>query len=803
MHAALRRTLLGRLLLAALVTLLPVAPLHAAPAGPPPDLRNPGFEDRDPLTAWRTWVYAEGKEPTIRTDPQEPHEGRQSLLIHAEDPADVALGQEVSLPAGSIWRVRGWVRTTNLVARDRTETGGSIHVQAPEGTTLARGPSTFGTSPWHELAVPFRVPINGRVKIVLFSIGYGKGTGSVGFDALRLEPIDTPGGRRVRVANERLTRRAVDAKQGGQFIELLCGLIPSMLAQQVANTSFELDPAWKVAFRRETDRPNRPWYPDGAVHLARYEFDTNQPFNGARALRIELPAQSARAGISQEGFHVQARRAFRVRLHARGHGPPRIRATLHGGGRRIALPLDLGTVGPQWRTLEGRVTPDTTLDNATLTFDFEGPGTLWLDRVTAMADDAVLGLWRPDVVEALRALKPAVIRFGGSTTEDYEWDQSVGPWDSRAPFPVRYWGGLEENFVGLEEFAALCREVGAEPLVCLRWTGKRPEDAAAQVEYFNGPASTPQGRRRAQNGHPQPWAIKYWQIGNEVGGADYERSLPAFAAAMRQVDPSIKILSAFPSAATLSAAAGQVDYLCPHHYGCADLEAVDRDFLALEDQIRRLGGTRDVRIAVTEWNTTAGDWGLGRATLQTLANALACARYHHLMHRHADAVEIAIRSNLIDSFGSGVIQTGLGWLYLAPTYHAQRLYAEAAGSHPLCIEPEDSSPAAPVPWVLEEPDLSAVLSPDGRVLRIYGVNSTAQPIAVTTELAGFGRGVKSAEKAVLQDTQGSGTAEVMNHRDDPERVRVIVSPARIRSRRFDLEFGPFSLTRYRLELGRP
>ena len=55
---------------------------------------------------------------------------------------------------------------------------------------------------------------------------------------------------------------------------------------------------------------------------------------------------------------------------------------------------------------------------------------------------------------------------------------------------------MEENFVGVEEFVAFCHEVGAEPLVCVRWTGKKPEDAAAEVEYFNGGADTRWGKMR-------------------------------------------------------------------------------------------------------------------------------------------------------------------------------------------------------------------------------------------------------------------------------------------------------------------
>src|SRR5262249_7486003 len=143
-------------------------------------------------------------------------------------------------------------------------------------------------------------------------------------------------------------------------------------------------------------------------------------------------------------------------------------------------------------------------------------------------------------------------------------------------------------------------------------------------------------------------------------------------------------------------------------------------------------GGRDVRVAVTEWNTTAGQWGLTRGLLQTLGNALACSRYQNLTQRHSDLVEIMIRSNLADSFGSGVIMPGAGWLYLAPTYYTQQLYQRAAGSFPVQITRSSSLPAR-----LAEPDLSAALSENGKTLRIYAVNSTSTRRAVAFKLAGL------------------------------------------------------------------
>jgi len=277
----------------------------------------------------------------------------------------------------------------------------------------------------------------------------------------------------------------------------------------------------------------------------------------------------------------------------------------------------------------------------------------------------------------------------------------------------------------------------------------------------------------------------------------------AFAEAMRQADPTIKVLSSFPSAETLRSGGGYLDYLCPHHYGCADLLAMEQDFKSLEDRILRFTSGSPVRIAVTEWNTTAADWGLARATLQTLGNALHVARYHQLMQRHADSIEIAIRSNLIDSFGSGVILTGPGWLYVAPAYHAQWLYARAAGSYPVRIDRRVNEPGVSLPWNLEEPDLSATLSADGRTLRIHAVNSSERRLKVEATLAGFGAGVAQGEVFVLRDSERSGSTEVLNSRDNPERVKLLRESTRVKGTEFDLVFEPFSVTLYELKVRQP
>src|SRR5271157_6598532 len=79
--------------------------------------------------------------------------------------------------------------------------------------------------------------------------------------------IENPG-EDVRIFATHTTKRPIDAKQQGQFIELLCNLIPSIIAQQVVSTSFEDAPPCNVAYKKEVDEPYRPWYPEGAVEVA-------------------------------------------------------------------------------------------------------------------------------------------------------------------------------------------------------------------------------------------------------------------------------------------------------------------------------------------------------------------------------------------------------------------------------------------------------------------------------------------------------------------------------------------------------
>jgi alpha-N-arabinofuranosidase len=746
------------------IMILQALALLAASVAPP--LQNGNF---DGLAGWTVHRHGEsGPTPAIRAE--------QHTLIIESNGQRAGVTQTVYLAPGSLWR---------LTARTNA---GFLEAGTPSGS--------IGRSAKGEMLL--RAPSPGEVTIHLDNSGerHAPASGEVTFSDVRLEPVPEPDPGELRINLDTAGRPRIDRKQQGQFIELLCRLIPSMLAQQVDNDSFEDEPPYRFSYIKETDRPYRPWYPAGAVQAAAYALDTQDPFNGKQSEKITIHLPHARAGIAQDGFVFKSGIRYRLRLHMKGTGDVTVRAVLHDVRGEVASPAELGRAAANWSPAEAVLTPVRDSGSATLAIEFEGAGTLWLDRIYLIGDDAVDGLWRPDVVETLRELKPGVIRFGGTSIEGYEWNQGIGSWDKRAPFTT-YWGGLEPNFVGIEEFVRLSRLVGAEPMICVRWTGKQPADAAAEVEYMDGAPDTRWGRLRTANGHPQPYDVKYWQIGNEIGDSGYEQSVAAFARAMREADPSIKLLSSYPRPDLLERAGGQLDYLCPHHYELGDMTEVVDDFEALRKQIDRQPQGRSVRVAVTEWNTTGGDFGLKRGILQSLGNALDCSRYHNLLLRYADLVEMGIRSNLIDSFGSGIIVTGPGWLYRAPTYYAEQLYARAAGSYSLPVER-----ASGLPWQLQQPDVSAALSADGRLLRIYAINSTPEPINPSFTLAGSNARTAGAAAFVLKNTGGPPTTEAMNSAADRQAVSVVSRSVPAAGNRFRVSLDPYSLTLLEIRLTR-
>ena len=607
----------------------------------------------------------------------------------------------------------------------------------------------------------------------------------------------------IRITGDRLYPEPISPLIYGEFVELLNDLIPGMRAEKVEDRSFEgvLQPAYTYPPGQDWTRPRwrsfasgwpgfdhwpvQPEELDAPGATASLAIDLDNPYAGRRSARVTVAGDASRsflAGIAQEGIAVRAGEQLIFQLHLRSDD-------LAGASARLMLGRDYGVffktyataeldgVGGSWRLFEGTLVPDVTDDDATLVIGASAPGTFWVDMVSLMPCDHVLG-WRRDVVEAVRATRPGVIRFGGSSLIYYDWRIGIGPRDKRAAFENRPWGNMEDNDVGLHEFLQFCEQVEAEPLICLNSNSTTVEDILAEIEYCNGPADSLHGGLRADMGHPEPFRVKYWQIGNEQSGEEYEQRMVDYARAIRSRHPELVLLASYPSDAILRNLSDEVDYVCPHLYAPYS-PAIEKEVQGLIDAIGRTATNKGLKLGVTEWNHTASHWGWGRSWLLTLYNALNAACMFNLYQRHGNTVRIANRSNLVNSCCSGSIQTTRSGIYFTPCYYTQTAYANLAGDAAVRVEADPD----------EALDLAATRrSADGQVA-LFAVNVTPRPLRRTIHFA-TGRASGHAQAWSLSGP----SLDAVNSFADPDRVSPGESEFAFDGQSLSYEFPPYSIT---------
>ncbi|HEY8549566.1 MAG TPA: alpha-L-arabinofuranosidase C-terminal domain-containing protein [Vicinamibacterales bacterium] len=393
---------------------------------------------------------------------------------------------------------------------------------------------------------------------------------------------------------------------------------------------------------------------------------------------------------------------------------------------------------------------------------FSGTGTLWLDQASLVPGDAVDGV-RADVFARVKALRPAFLRWpGGNVAQDYRWAWGVGPRDERPTWINLSWKNeWEPGDFGTDEFVRFARAVGAEPSITVNVEGRGAtvEEAAAWVEYCNGPASSRYGVMRARNGHPEPYGVKYWEIGNEIWGdwvrghsdaATYARNLTRYVEAMRAVDPSIRVIAVGDNDMTwnrtvLTQAGAPFDYLAIHHYyGRRQIQGDLRNLMArplyyerfyaeLEALLRALPEDRRPALAINEWGLD-----LPESQQYSILSALYGARLMNVFERRSDLVAMSAVSDLVNGWPGGIIQASRHGLFVTPIYLVNQLYATHVGSDRLSVRVEGptfstSREGDAVPVV----DAVASRTADGRRIFLKVVNTDLErPVRAQVRLTG-------------------------------------------------------------------
>ena len=125
--------------------------------------------------------------------------------------------------------------------------------------------------------------------------------------------------------------------------------------------------------------------------------------------------------------------------------------------------------------------------------------------------------FRRDVIELVRELGVSTIRYpGGNFVSGYRWEDGIGPVDERPRRLDLAWHSTETNEVGLHEFAAWLELVGSDLMLAVNLGTRGTQEALDLLEYANVDAQTAWTDRRAANGHPEPFGVRMWCLGNEM-----------------------------------------------------------------------------------------------------------------------------------------------------------------------------------------------------------------------------------------------------------------------------------------------
>lgn len=359
----------------------------------------------------------------------------------------------------------------------------------------------------------------------------------------------------------------------GALIEHIGGLINNSLwAEMLDDRKFyyavDFQPV-PAGARPGSRGAGRKWSPAGPASAV--AMDRANPYVGDQSPVVTLTGTSP-SGLQQGGISLVKDKSYSGRIVVAGDPGAQITATLiwgPAGSDRQSVPIPARR---SWATVPLKFKSLAATTDGRLEITGTGTGTFRVGAISLMPDDNVKG-FRADTIALLKDLDSGFYRLpGGNFVSGHDWRDAIGDHDKRPTTYDPTWHVPQPNDVGTDELMTLCALLGVEPYLCIDTGYGSPREGAEIVEYVNGAASTAMGAMRAANGHPEPYKVKYWNVGNEMYGywqmgymapEHYMIKHNMFAKAMRKVDPTITIIAvgAMPDEMTIDQCAYFID---PH-----------------------------------------------------------------------------------------------------------------------------------------------------------------------------------------------------------------------------------------------
>jgi alpha-N-arabinofuranosidase len=305
--------------------------------------------------------------------------------------------------------------------------------------------------------------------------------------------------------------------------------------------------------------------------------------------------------------------------------------------------------------------------------------------------------FRKDVIQATNDMGVSLIRYpGGNFVSGYHWEDGIGPKDKRPKRKDLAWGAIETNEVGTDEYMKFISKTKAAPYFCVNLGTGTIEEARNWVEYCNAETGLYYSDLRARNGHPEPYHIKYWGLGNEMDGPwqmghknaeDYSKFALEAAKLMKWSDENIKLIASGSSnygadwmnwnKTVLTELRNQIDYISVHQYvnnGDSNHKKFMTATLFTEKIIKITEGlinevksryriNRPIYIAFDEYNVWYRAWTEQQLEEHyNLQDALVIAEFLNCFVRNAHIVKMANMAQLVNVIAPMMVTNDKLWL---------------------------------------------------------------------------------------------------------------------------------------------
>lgn len=538
----------------------------------------------------------------------------------------------------------------------------------------------------------------------------------------------------------------------GLFIEDINYAVDGGLyAEMIENRNFE---SYDIYGGKEMDYYAKydglyAWEAYPNAEEVRIEIVEGSPVHPNNPHYLRVTGKEKNCGIvnqAYEGIYMKPKTDYRVSFYAR--------AVEYKGNINILIIRDGKTFASgavqmegadehgwrKWRKYELTLQAEEEVCGGQFTLCLEEAGIVEFDFISMMPQDAVCGVFRRDLAEMLKALKPGFLRFpGGCVVEGatllnrYQYKKTLGVLEGRAHNWNR-WAlhGNDENNgyhsryahygqtygIGFYEYFLLCEYIGAEPLPVLgvgmacqyQSHEKLPLDSPEMqeiiqdyldlIEFANGEADHGWGALRAQMGHPKPFELKMLGVGNEQWQNEESEFFERYTLIEREIHkvyPKIRLIGTAGPELDSERFAAAWDFYRKHTGEPDFVYAVDEHyytspewFLTHTDYYDKV--PRDINVFFGEYAAHPLGWlPMNRPDGNNLTGALAEAAFLTGAARNSDVVKMTCYAPLFARLNYAQWNPDLIWFdsreaYATPSYYVQQMFAQNQGDYNIVME---------------------------------------------------------------------------------------------------------------------